>query len=45
MMYRMKIPLIDIRNKITDEGGYTKDDINLFANQKEIEEADYSLKT
>ena len=45
MMYRMKIPLINIRNKIATEGGYTKDDINLFATPKEIEEADYSLVT
>ena len=42
----MKIPLINIRNKIESEGtGYTKDDIDLFADKEEIEEADKSLVT
>lgn len=45
MMYRMKIPLINIRNKIEAEsdGTYAKGDIDLFAAQLEIEEADASL--
>ena len=41
----MKIPLVNIRNKIKDEGGYTVDDINLFASAQEINDADYSLIT
>lgn len=44
MMYRMKIPLINIRNKIeADQSGFTKADIDLFAIQAEIEEANLSL--
>ena len=44
MMYRMKIPLVNIRNKITnDAAGYTKADIDLFATNDEIEAANYSL--
>ena len=45
MMYRMKIPLVNIRNKISaDPGcGFTKEDIELFASEKEIEEANHSL--
>jgi len=38
MMYRMKIPLINIRNKIAAEsdGTYNKTDIDLFADPMEI---------
>ena len=44
MMYRMKIPLVNIRNKITnDAAGYTKADIDLFASPDEIENANFSL--
>ena len=44
MMYRMKMPLIIIRNKIeSDQSGYERGDIDLFATQLEIEEANYSL--
>ena len=45
MMYRMKIPLINIRNKIDAEsdGTYTKADIDLFADPAEIADADGSL--
>ena len=43
MMYRMKIPLVNIRNKIANDGGYTKEDIDLFADPGEIEAANFSL--
>ena len=43
MMYRMKIPLVNIRNKIAGEGTYTKEDIDLFATQADIDDANYSL--
>lgn len=45
MMKRMKIPLANIRAKIRDtEGGtYTKEDIDLFAEPKEIEDANYMM--
>ena len=44
MMYRMKIPLVNIRNKILNAGGpYTKEDIDLFASQADIDDANYSL--
>ena len=44
MMHRMKIPLVNIRNKIAnDDGGYTKADIDLFASPDEIEQANFSL--
>lgn len=44
MMYRMKIPLVNIRNKIAgDDSGYTKTDIDLFATADEIEQANFSL--
>ena len=44
MMYRMKIPLVNIRNKIIAEGTFTKDDIDLFADQQEIDDANNSLQ-
>ena len=45
MMKRMKIPLANIRAKIRDtEGGrYTKEDIDLFADEMEIKEANFSM--
>ena len=45
MMYRMKIPLVNIRNKLKADpsSGYTPADIDLFATQQEKEDADYSL--
>ena len=44
MMKRMKIPLINIRNKIEADGkGYTAADIDLFADQEEIAEANQSM--
>jgi hypothetical protein len=44
MMKRMKIPLCNIRKKIRDDGGkYTPADIDLFATQEEIEEANWML--
>ena len=43
MMHRMKIPLVNIRNKIAGDDKYTKDDIDLFATKEEIEAANFSL--
>ena len=43
MMYRMKIPLVNIRNKIAADGVYTKADIDLFATEDEKADADFSL--
>lgn len=43
MMYRMKIPLVNIRNKIAADGVYTKEDIDLFATDEEKSDADFSL--
>ena len=45
MMKRMKIPLANIRAKIRDtEGGvYKKEDIDLFATEEEIKEANFML--
>jgi len=44
-MKRMRIPLANIRAKIrdTEKGKYTKEDIDLFANDEEIKEANYML--
>ncbi len=41
----MKIPLANIRAKIrdTEMGVYKKEDIDLFATQQEIDEANYML--
>ena len=40
MMKKMKIPLVNIRNKIETEGkGYTTADIDLFADAEELEMA------
>ena len=36
-MYKMKIPLINIRNKIQGDGTYTTKDIDMFANKEDIE--------
>lgn len=41
-MKRMKIPLVNIRAKIRDDGGNPKD-IDLFATADEIKEADFML--
>jgi len=39
-MQKMKIPLINIRNKILAEGlGYTTADIDMFADKEDIERA------
>ena len=44
MMYRMKIPLINIRNKIEVETtDYNASDIDLFATKDEIDNANSSL--
>ena len=43
MMYRMKIPLVNIRNKIAADAVYTKEDIDLFATEDEKADADFSL--
>ena len=46
MMKKMKIPLVNIRNKIKMENkGYTSADIDMFADNEEIEQANYSLVT
>lgn len=41
----MKIPLVNIRNKLKADPsmGFTPADIDLFATEKEIEEANFSL--
>jgi hypothetical protein len=40
----MKIPLWNIRKKIREtDPAYSKEDIDLFATQQEIEEANYML--
>lgn len=45
MMKRMKIPLANIRAKIRDtEGGvYKKEDIDLFATEEEIKDANFMM--
>ena len=44
MMYRNRIPLILIRDRIEADGVYSTKDIDLFATKLEIEEADAELK-
>ena len=43
-MYRMRIPLIRIIDKIKMDGKFTEEDIKLFATDAEIAEADAQLK-
>jgi len=45
MMKRMKIPLANIRAKIrdTENGVYKKEDIDLFATEEEIKEANFMM--
>jgi len=44
MMKRMRIPLANIRAKIRDtEKDYKKEDIDLFATDEEIKEANFML--
>jgi len=45
MMKRMKIPLANIRAKIrdTEAGVYKKEDIDLFATDEEIKDANFMM--
>ena len=42
-MYRMKIPVHNIRAKIRDEGTYKKEDLDLFWTEEEKKDADFML--
>ena len=42
-MYRMKIPLHNIRGKVRDDPKYEQSDIDLFASEEERKDADYML--
>ena len=42
-MYRMKIPVHNIRAKIRDEGTYKKEDLDLFCTEEEKKDADFMM--